>query len=516
MSVALMSRPVEKAPSTVKKAAKKIMVVEDESVISLDIKNSLLNLGYVVTGVAASGDAALRKIENNIPDLVLMDIHLKGDQSGIEVSQKIKSDYRIPVVYLTANADISTFQAAKDTDPYGYLLKPFEQKTLGMTIEIALHKHEQQQVVQSSESWYASTFQSLTEAVIATDRHGYIVFMNACAESMLDIRLKEALNQPLKNVLMFQKKIQQFDGLNFRESVGSILYALVNGTTTVDFPEDIRLVRQAHIPIQGRATALRDTAGRVTGTIFMFSEKRANSEQLRSLESILDSPSLSKQSLSNPAFSKSLILASDAPIRDASEDTFPEWQTPDLDPVSDDDAKLIQDFVHGFIHDHPVVASTDHLIAKYSSDGTKLVDRQGNPIVVVKTLQGKLTAIVKLDSPYWDALRHTLVDNRFFPVSRRTNGTCYFRCCAIPERCSVYYTPADQLWQAWQGGANPMLAKHSHLRNRVQRGQIRVLRRGQWHCIQQMVFKSEAIRLKTIAGEMYLPLDDSVVWGIEG
>ncbi|MEO1388432.1 MAG: response regulator [Cyanobacteria bacterium J06634_6] len=162
---------------------KRVMVVEDESIISLDIRNSLKKLGYGIAGAAASGDVALMKIANSRPDLILMDIHLKGKMTGIQVSQQVQSNFQIPVIYLTANADSATFNGAKETSPYGYLLKPFEEKELGMAIEIALYKHEQEQIVRSSESWYAIAFQSITDAVIATDVNGYIVFMNAAAES---------------------------------------------------------------------------------------------------------------------------------------------------------------------------------------------------------------------------------------------------------------------------------------------------------------------------------------------
>ena len=133
-------------------ANSKVMIVEDESIISLHIKGSLLRLGYSISGVAASGEAALRKIETTPPDLVLMDIHLKGDMNGIEVSKKIESDFQIPVIYLTANADSVTFQEAKQTSPHSYIIKPFQEKELGMAIELALHQHQKEQRSRSSEA----------------------------------------------------------------------------------------------------------------------------------------------------------------------------------------------------------------------------------------------------------------------------------------------------------------------------------------------------------------------------
>ena len=200
-------------------AEKRVMVVEDESIISLDIRNSLKKLGYGIAGAAASGDVALMKIANSQPDLILMDIHLKGEMTGIQVSKQVKSNFQIPVIYLTANADSATFRGAKETSPYGYLLKPFEEKELGMAIEIALHKHEQEQIVRSSESWYAIAFQSITDAVIATDINGYIVFMNAAAESTTGWQLTDVIDKPLTEVIACHRKIQQFDSIELKETI---------------------------------------------------------------------------------------------------------------------------------------------------------------------------------------------------------------------------------------------------------------------------------------------------------
>ena len=114
MTTRLASPPVSE--STADSApARRVMIVEDESVISLDIKNSLMRLGYDIAGVAASGESALSKIQSNRPDIILMDIHLKGEMTGIDVSEKVKSDFQIPIVYLTANA--MTARLKKPTRP---------------------------------------------------------------------------------------------------------------------------------------------------------------------------------------------------------------------------------------------------------------------------------------------------------------------------------------------------------------------------------------------------------------
>lgn len=118
----------------------KILIVEDERIVAKDIERSLKSLGYLVLATAASGREALEKAEATMPDLVLMDIQLKGDMDGIETAEQIQTQLDIPVIYLTAYADENTLQRAKITEPFGYILKPFDERDLYTTIEIALRR----------------------------------------------------------------------------------------------------------------------------------------------------------------------------------------------------------------------------------------------------------------------------------------------------------------------------------------------------------------------------------------
>lgn len=120
----------------------KILVVEDEIIVAEDIAGRLKKLGYTVTAIVASGEEALKKIAENRPDLVLMDIVLKGEIDGITTAEKIRTQIDVPTVFLTAYADDKTLQRAKLTDPFGYIIKPFQQNDLRVGIEIALHRHE--------------------------------------------------------------------------------------------------------------------------------------------------------------------------------------------------------------------------------------------------------------------------------------------------------------------------------------------------------------------------------------
>ncbi|MBP2029793.1 CheY-like chemotaxis protein [Methanohalophilus levihalophilus] len=119
----------------------RILIVEDEAIVAMVIKKRLLSLGYVVSGVAASGNEAITRVEGTYPDLILMDILLKGDMDGIEAAGIIKERFNVPIVFLTAHSDDKTLERAKQVDPYGYIIKPFTEKDLSATIEIALHRH---------------------------------------------------------------------------------------------------------------------------------------------------------------------------------------------------------------------------------------------------------------------------------------------------------------------------------------------------------------------------------------
>ena len=119
-----------------------ILVVEDESIVSKDIQSSLKKLGYNVVAACSSGEEAVLLASVNKPDLVLMDIMLKGNISGIDAAEKIKSEFNLPVIFLTAYADEGTLSKAKLSEPYGYILKPFKEIDLHTSIEMAIYKHK--------------------------------------------------------------------------------------------------------------------------------------------------------------------------------------------------------------------------------------------------------------------------------------------------------------------------------------------------------------------------------------
>ena len=131
-------------------AQTRILVVEDEIIVVMELQERLESLGYAVAAVAASGEEAIQKAAEMQPDLVLMDIRLQGEMSGIEAAEAVQAQFDIPVVYLTAFSDENTLQQAKATEPFGYLLKPFQARQLYSTIEMALCKHRYETMLQES------------------------------------------------------------------------------------------------------------------------------------------------------------------------------------------------------------------------------------------------------------------------------------------------------------------------------------------------------------------------------
>src|SRR2546427_312297 len=121
-----------------------VLVVEDENIVARDILNMLKGLGYFVVAIASSGEEAIEKAGVKNPDVVLMDIVLKGSIDGVQAAQEIRHRFQIPVIYLTAYADEDTLQRAKVTEPFGYILKPFEERELHIAIELALYRHRNQ------------------------------------------------------------------------------------------------------------------------------------------------------------------------------------------------------------------------------------------------------------------------------------------------------------------------------------------------------------------------------------
>lgn len=184
--------------------AKRILVVEDEGIVAKDIAQRLRSLGYEVTGLVPSAEKAYEAITLCEPDLILMDIHLKGSVDGITAATALRKTHDIPVIFLTAFADVATLERAKLSEPFGYILKPFEERSLHIHIEMALVKHASEQRLRQREQWITAVLHSVREALIVTDLQGNITFMNACAQQLTGWDIRDALGSPIGFVLPFR------------------------------------------------------------------------------------------------------------------------------------------------------------------------------------------------------------------------------------------------------------------------------------------------------------------------
>ena len=184
-------------------AKERILIVEDEPIVAEDLKRILERLGYQVVGKAANGPDAIRQAELNRPQMVLMDIRLEGPMDGIEVAEYILTHFDIPVSYLTAYADEDTLERAKATLPFGYILKPFEERHLQTTIELALFRHKMEALFKKMGSWQASALQNLSEAVVAADTQDRVTFMNRTAEALTSLSLEASFGKPLSQIFEF-------------------------------------------------------------------------------------------------------------------------------------------------------------------------------------------------------------------------------------------------------------------------------------------------------------------------
>lgn len=260
----------------------KILVVEDESIVARDIRNMLVGLGYEVTAVVPGAKTAVQKAQETVPDLVLMDVMLQGEITGVEAAEKIYTNYSIPVVYLTAYADSTTVQQAKKTEPFGYIIKPFEERELQTTIEIALYKYKMQMELKDRERWLSTILKSIGDGVIATNKNGAITFMNPLAETLTGWKLEQALDRTLSDVF---KVMNQKPGKMQKISVKKIL----KGQETVLSDEAILVSRGGKkIPIYPRMEPIKDDGGNTSGAVLAFTDitarKTAEDELKRSFE----------------------------------------------------------------------------------------------------------------------------------------------------------------------------------------------------------------------------------------
>jgi len=242
-----------------------ILIVEDDRVVARDIAQQLVRIGHSVVGVTGRGEEAVTLASAARPSVVLMDIRLEDGVDGIEAAQRIREQCRIPVVFLTAYADDETVQRASVTEPFGYLIKPFEDSQLRTVIEMALYKHAAEAKLRDSERRYATTLSSIGDAVIATDVQARITFMNPVAEALTGWPQHEAMGRPLPEVFRI---INEETRQTVEDPAGKVLRLGIQ----VGLANHTVLLRKGggEVPIDDCGSPILSDEGSITGAVLVF------------------------------------------------------------------------------------------------------------------------------------------------------------------------------------------------------------------------------------------------------
>ncbi|PSJ16362.1 GGDEF domain-containing response regulator [Nitrosomonas supralitoralis] len=163
-----------------------ILIVEDEKIVALDLKRRLTKLGYQVTGMAASGQQAIALVEQNLPNIILMDIHIQGNMDGIEVANLLQKTHNVPVIYLTAYSEEKTITRAKATKPYGYLLKPFSDRELHIIVQVSIERHESDIMLQAKEQHFRLALEAARLGTWEASKDSREIFMGKTCDGNLE------------------------------------------------------------------------------------------------------------------------------------------------------------------------------------------------------------------------------------------------------------------------------------------------------------------------------------------
>jgi PAS domain S-box-containing protein len=297
-------------------AKPKILIVEGDNIAAKGLQKRLSNFGYDVVGFASTSEEAVKKVIAASPDLVLMDVCLNGEKDGIETASVLRSEHGITVVYLSDDIDTETLKRASKTEPFGYILKPFDDRELRTTIEMAFYRKELERRFKENEMWYGTTLRSISEAVISTDAVGRIKFMNTAAESLTGWKMNEWLGKDLLKV--FRTK----DTLAKSSSINPVDQILKNKITAVLKYHATLVSRDGkEMPIEESASPIKDELGNTVGVVLVFQDV---SDRKRVQEALAASQDYARSIISS---SLDMIIAVDknriiVEFNEAAEQTF--------------------------------------------------------------------------------------------------------------------------------------------------------------------------------------------------
>ncbi|OHD12900.1 MAG: hypothetical protein A2Y34_13860 [Spirochaetes bacterium GWC1_27_15] len=244
----------------------RLIIVEDEIIVAEDLKSILTEEGYLVTGIFSSGEVVLENLKSITADIILMDIMLKGNIDGIKTAELIKFYYDIPVIYITACADEATLKRAKVTEPYGYILKPFDKRQLHTNIQIAIYRYKMEKKLKESEQWLSTVIKSIGDAVIVSDTKGCIKFINQKAENLMKWKNEEITG---KKISQFFSVIEEQKHIIFNNN------EYITEDISISLANNLLLISKdgKKTPIYENATPIRDKNGKIDGIVMVFHER---------------------------------------------------------------------------------------------------------------------------------------------------------------------------------------------------------------------------------------------------
>ena len=264
----------------------RLLIVEDEGIFAADLATRLERLDYVVVGTSASADEAMALATSSRPDLILMDIVLQGPLTGIGAARRIRDALDIPVIFVTSHADQATLHSALGVAPFGYVLKPFNERELQAAIEIGLYRHRVEDKLRKMERWLATTLSSIGDAVIATDIAGRIQLINPTAARLTGWTADEAIGQLLETVF-------RVVDVSSREPLTGLVDRVLHEGFSIALDEHLVLLSQGRpeLRIDDSIEPIRDETGAATGVVVVFRDtstrhlaQAAQREQAASLE----------------------------------------------------------------------------------------------------------------------------------------------------------------------------------------------------------------------------------------
>lgn len=261
----------------------KILIVEDEAIEAMDIQQCLVSFGYPLPDIAYTGEEGVRKVAETQPDLVLMDIMMPEKIDGVAAAEQIRSRFDIPIIFLTAYADEDTLRRAKITAPYGYIVKPFQNRELHIAVDIALYRHRMERELREREKWLATTLRSIGDAVIATDEKGLITFINPIAEGLMGCKLEEVQQRNLTEVFNIVNR-------DTRKPVENPVTRVMLEGNIVGLANHTVLISRdgKEIPINDSAAPIKDDHGNILGVILVFSDITEREKLAEALDKAYD------------------------------------------------------------------------------------------------------------------------------------------------------------------------------------------------------------------------------------